>query len=160
MKKLLLTLALLAASTGVSVADRGDQYLLPKFGFMSVQLNNADPLYSVGVMYGYGITPEITVEAEFNMGVAGGDSDRGAYDIWTLAGYGVYRYPVTDSGYIKAKIGLLHESVSLDQSTVAAQGGAGGIGYGFRYGQTIFELEATMIDQDIIFYSLGVNYPF
>ncbi|NOX76555.1 MAG: outer membrane beta-barrel protein [Gammaproteobacteria bacterium] len=160
MKKLLLTLALLAATTSVSQADRGDQYLLPKFGFMSVQLNNADPLYSIGVLYGYGITPEITVEAELNAGVTGGDSNLGGYEIWTLAGYGVYRYPVTVTGYIKAKLGLLHEAVSLDGNSASDQGAAGGIGYGFRYGQTIYEFEATVIDEDIIFYSLGVNYPF
>ncbi len=159
MRKLVFTLILFAVTTGISQAERGDQYLLPKVGFMSVQLNGADPLYSVGLMYGYGITSEITFEAEFNVGISGGESSAGSYEIWTLAGYGVYRYPITDVDYIKAKFGLLHEAVSLGNS-VSDQGVAGGIGYGFRYKQTIIEIEATIIDKDIIFYSLGVNYPF
>jgi len=158
-KKLFFVLLFLA--TGTAYADRGDQFVIPKVGFMSVDLNNADPLFSVGVMYGYGFTPEITFEGEINIGVAGGGSNNGDYKIWTVAGYGVYRYPITDANYIKAKVGVLHESVKQgDFAANTDQGVAAGIGYGFKVKTTIIELEATIIDADIIFYSMGVNYPF
>lgn len=158
MKKLFFVLLFLA--TGTAYADRGDQFVIPKVGFMSVDLNNADPLFSLGVMYGYGFTPKITFEGELNVGVAGGKSDIGDYKIWTLAGYGVYRYPITDANYIKAKIGLLYENIEVGRFSADDQALAGGIGYGFKVKTTIIELEATIIDADIVFYSMGVNYPF
>lgn len=159
-RKLFFVLLLFIVVTGTAYADRGDQFLIPKVGFMSVDLNSADPLYSLGVMYGYGYTPEITFEGEINIGVAGGESDLGDYKIWTVAGYGVYRYPITDVDYIKAKLGLLHENIEVAGFSADDQAIAGGFGYGFKYNTTIFELEATIIDADIIFYSLGINYPF
>lgn len=160
MRKIFLVLLLLILTTGISYADRGDQFLIPKIGFMSIDLNNADPLYSIGVMYGYGITPEITVEGEFNLGFSGGSSDLGDYDIWTVAGYGVYRFAFTDRQYLKAKLGLLHENVEVGVGSASDSGLAGGIGYGIKANQTVIEIEATVIDKDIIFYSAGINYPF
>ncbi len=157
---LLLSVITSVITTGIACADRGDQYLIPKVGFMAVGLNGADPLYSLGVMYGYGITPEITAEAEINVGLVGGESDLGDYEIWTVAGYGVYRHPITDTDYIKAKIGLLYEDIEVASGSASDNGVAGGLGYGFRVNTTIIELEATIIDEDIIFYSMGVNYPF
>lgn len=161
MKKFLYVLGTLSIiATGTVYADRGDQFLIPKVGFMSINLSNADPLFSVGVMYGYGYTPEITFEGEINIGVTGGGSDDGDFKIWTAAGYGVYRYPITDTNYIKAKVGLLHESVKKGEASNSDQGIAAGVGYGFKVKTTIIELEATIIDSDIIFYSMGVSYPF
>ena len=160
MKKLLYILLLFTLTTGLSFADRGDQFLIPKLGFMSIDLQDADPLYSIGLMYGYGITPEITVEGEVNLGISGGESKLGDYEIWTIAGYGVYRHPVTETNYIKAKLGVLHENVEVAGKSADDQGLAGGFGFGFKIKQTIIELEATIIDEDIIFYSVGINYPF
>jgi len=165
-----------------SQADAGDQYLLPKIGTMSVELNEADSLSSVGLLYGYGITPEFTLEGELNAGLSGGEYKRtlnsgtrleGKYTVWTIAGYGVYRYPVTDNIFLKGKLGLLYENIDRDgiQTTSGdlarsddnkskGLGFAGGLGFGFRAKSTIFEIEGTLIDSDILFYSLGVNYAF
>lgn len=147
-------------TTGLAYADRGDQFLIPKVGFMSIDLSNADPLYSIGVMYGYGITPEVTVEGEVNLGISGGKSDLGDYDIWTVAGYGVYRHPISDTAYLKGKLGLLHENVKVQSASASDSGFAGGFGFGFKIAKTLIELEATIIDKDIIFYSAGLNYAF
>gem|GEM_PF-1059738 len=171
----LVLLATLGANS--AWADRGDQFLLGKLGFMSVDLNDADLLYSVGALYGYGVTPDITVEAEVNLGLLGGAYERkdgsgtvlesGNYRVSTLAGYGVYRLPVTDSVYLKAKLGLLYENVK--RSSDLSQGGktardfgvAGGIGAGARVSDAFtLELEITGIDADILFYSAGLHYAF
>lgn len=172
------SLALFATLGADSVlADRGDQFLLGKLGFMSVDLNDADLLYSVGALYGYGITPEITAEAEVNLGLLGGAYRRkdavgtvlesGEYRVSTLAGYGVYRWPVTDAVYVKGKLGLLHENVKrgsdLGQGGKTAQdfGVAGGVGAGARIADAFtLELEITGIDADILFYSAGLHYVF
>ena len=150
-------------------AGKGDQYLLPKVGIMTIDLDSADSLYSIGALYGYGLSPELTVEGEINLGLTGGDYstsvDNGDYRVWTVAGYGVYRYPVTKTGYLKGKLGLLYESIDrsgqFSDSSSTGFGLAGGIGGGYiLQNGSIFELEATVIDQDIIFFSLGINYPF
>jgi opacity protein-like surface antigen len=142
---------------------------------MSIDLNNADPLMSLGALYGYGITPEITVEGELNLGLVGGEYkqknaagdvfEEGDYRIWTLAGYGVYRFPLSDVAYIKGKLGLLFENVKrsgeLEDDSATGFGLAGGIGAGTQVieGLTL-EAEITGIDEDIIFYSLGLHYAF
>ena len=159
MKKLLFILLFFILTSGFTYADSGDQFLIPKVGFMSVDLNNADLLYSVGLLYGYGITPGITVEGELNLGVSGGKSDIGDYKIWTVAAYGVYRHMLTSTDYLKAKVGVLYENVEAT-SKATDTGPAGGLGFGFKVNKTIIELEATTIDQDIVFYSVGINHPF
>lgn len=177
MKKFLIFIfILLDLITDSTLADRGDQYLLPKVGFMSVDLNNADPLYSIGILYGYGLTPAITFEAEANLGISGGKYSRkdvtgvvvenGEYNIWTIAGYGVYRFPIQDYFYLKGKAGLLYENIERTSDigagdTATGSGFAGGLGLGVIFAQKFtIELEATGIDESIIFYSLGFHYPF
>ena len=176
MKTILKTLVLILAAWGSNAwADRGDQYVLGKLGFMSVKKNNADALGSIGALYGYGITPEITVESELNLCLFGGKYEQknnlgnvfehGDYRIWTLAGYGVYRFPLTDAAYLKSKLGLLYENVKrsgkLSDETAKGFGLAGGVGVGTRIADTLtLEGEITGIDKDIVFFSLGLHYAF
>jgi hypothetical protein len=149
-------------------ADAGDQYLIGKAGIMTIDANDADPLISLGAYYGYGITPDITAEAELNLGLLGGDwdigTDSGDYKVWTLAGYGVYRLPLGKVAYAKLKGGLMYESVTnnadsgkVDDTSFGITGGAGA-GFILQNGMTL-EAEATVIEQDIIFYSIGMHYP-
>jgi hypothetical protein len=177
MKKCLVAVFLIMeAMVGSAMADRGDQYLLPKLGFMSVDLYDADPLFSLGILYGFGITSAITFEGEVNLGISGGEyskkdasnvvGEAGEYKIWTVAGYGVYRFPIRDYLYLKGKAGLLYESIERtsdirEGDTATGFGFAGGLGAGVIFGQKLtLELEATGIDESIIFYSLGFHYAF
>ncbi len=163
----------LAACGGNAWADRGDQYVLGKFGIMSVKLNSADTLGSIGLLYGYGITPEITIESELNLGLFGGKYEqtnnagvvfeKGDYRVYTLAGYGVYRAPLTDVAYVKGKLGLLYENVKrsgqLSNKTSKGFGLSGGVGAGTRIADALtLEGEITGIDKDIIFFSIGLHY--
>jgi opacity protein-like surface antigen len=168
---------MILASVGITPAwaERGDQYVLGKLGFMSVDLNNADPLFSVGILYGYGLTSEITLESELNLGLLGGEYEQknslgevfeeGEYRIWTLAGYGVYRFPLSNFAYLKGKLGVLYENVKrsgkIDDKTSTGFGLAGGLGAGTQVIENLtVEAEITGIDKDIIFYSLGLHYVF
>lgn len=157
-------------------ADRGDQYVLGKLGFMSVKKNNADMVGSVGALYGYGVTPEIAIESELNLGLLGGKYEqknnagvvyeKGDYRIVTLAGYGVYRFLVTDVTYLKGKFGLLYENVKrsgelINNKTSKGFGLAGGVGVGTRIADALtLEGEITGIDKNIVFFSLGLHYAF
>jgi hypothetical protein len=177
MKKFLLLVVIFASSMATTaMADRGDQYLIPKLGFMSIGLYNAKPLFSGGLLYGYGITSGMTIEGEVNVGISGGGYQRrdisgsvyesGNYQIWTIAAYGVYRLPIMDYAYLKGKLGALYENIKrtsdfANPDTATGYGLAGGIGLGVVAMEKLtFEFEVTGIDADIIFYSLGVHYPF
>jgi hypothetical protein len=174
MKKL--SLMVFIITTSLAGSAMADQYILPKVGFMSINLNNAKPLLSGGLLYGYGITSAITIEGEANVGFSGGGyqikdsagtvTDSGNYKIWTLAGYGVYRLPITDYAYLKGKLGVLYENINrtsdfAKSETATGYGLAGGLGVGLIAAKKLtFEFEVTGIDADIIFYSIGIHYPF
>ena len=177
MKKLLAIIFFILIFNDIAYAKKGDNYLLPKLGFMDIALNDADPLWSLGVLYGYGLTNRMSLEGEINVGLSGGDHeeldvntgqviDKGSYDIWTAAAYGVYRMPLWQSGYFKTKLGMLYESVArkLEQGGNREDtdfGLAGGAGFGMKVWNVFtFELEATVIDKDIIFYSVGTHIDF
>ncbi len=185
MKKLiqLLSLVVLFVNTQLLYAESGGMYLLPKLGFMKVDLTNAKDLGSLGVLFGYGITKNISFEAELNASFnvfnsswgggeyeipdeGGGFKNKGAYKIWTIAGYGVYRVPVFKNFYLKGKLGILYENVERTDIVATGEttndtGVAGGLGMGFYMGKKVtMELEATLIDKDITFYSLGLHIRF
>ena len=177
MQIILKTLVLMLAAYGSNAwADRGDQYVLGKLGFMSVKKGNAETLGSIGALYGYGLTPAITLESEINLGLFGGKYDQkdtlgnvvesGKYRIWTVAGYGVYRLLFSDVTYLKGKLGLLYENVKHSNDmhgdhVAKGFGLAGGVGVGTRIADALtLEGEITGIDKDIVFFSLGLHYAF
>ena len=177
MKNILASIILFLVFNELAYAHKGDQYLLPKFGFMEIQMDQPNPLLSVGLLYGYGLTNRLSVEAETNLGFSGGEyekrdsssgtvSEKGDYKIYTAAAFGVYRFPLWQGGYVKTKLGLLYENVtrSIEQGEKRINndfGLAGGLGLGaVIMRNTTLELEATVIDKDIIFYSLGAHIHF
>jgi len=177
MKKIYASIIFVLVFNKLAYGHNGDQYLLPKFGVMSIQLDQSAPLWSVGLLYGYGLTNRLSVEGEGNLGFSGGSyekhdpatgsvMEKGDYKIATVAAYGVYRFPVWQGGYVKSKFGLLFEKVTrnIEQGDKRVQndfGVAGGVGFGaVMTRNTTLELEATIIDKDIIFYSLGTHIRF
>jgi len=171
MKKLLCVLIMFFGFNSLSFAGQGDHFLLPKIGFMVIDLHETDPLISVGVLYGYGLSNRFSVEGELNYGFSGGeytteDNETGEYRIWTAAGYGVFRLPIWDTGYLKAKVGGLYENVTRNSEQREDRedddfGVAGGLGLGaLLWGKATLELEATVIDKDIVFYSIGAHFSF
>ncbi len=171
MKKLFLISAIVLSTfaAGVARADYGDQYLMAKVGVMFLDINDADDLMTVGLIYGFGVTENITLEGEYNTTVSGGEydivTDEGEFSVWTLAAYGVYRHSFTDAIYLKAKLGILHEEVDrdglIDSKTTSDTGGAGGLGLGFVVGESLtVEAEYTIVEEDIQFFNVGLHYAF
>lgn len=173
MKKRLIVLLILLLANSLAYAKRGDQYLLPKFGFMDIDKYDPEPLWSIGLMYGIGLTNRLSIEAEVNSGFQGGEhintvsNQKSEYEVWTTAAYGVYRFPMWQGGYIKAKAGMLYENVvsnnleSREKKEDTDFGLAGGAGVGVSImNRFTLEIEATVIDKDIIFYSLGTHFQF
>jgi len=114
---------------------------------------------------------DITAEAELNLAFLGGDysntntNDSGSYDVWSAAGYAVYRLPFQANLYGKVKGGLMAEHVSRSgdktDSSAYAFGIAGGVGVGYVMSNLLtIEGEITGLDKDIFFYSVGANYAF
>ena len=158
-------------SSNMVYADTGDQYALAKVGSLRIAKNNADPLIAAGFIYGVGMSRSLTFEGEATVSLSGGEykieGDEGNYSMWTAATYIAYRYVFSDFIYLKLKGGIVYESVKREgrtNSTSTGVGGAGGGGLGFilplSHHPVMFELEATATEKDIIFYSLGMTYPF
>jgi len=163
-------------------AAAGDRYVIAKFGFMRIDVENASSLLTAGGMFGYGLNQNISLEGELNYGFAGGTYENtltnieGKFRIATLAVYGVYRLAVGERAYIKMKGGVHLEQIQLNtqaldpgqpttkkvgDNTSSDSGFAGGLGIGGRLDNNLtMELELTGIDQKIRLLSLGMHYTF
>lgn len=157
------------------LADKGDQYLVGKFGLFTINPDkdyDPDPLYAIGIFYGYGLTPQIAVEAEANFSIAGGGYDSefesGSYRMWTLGGYGVYRYPLNNAMYIKGKAGLLYEDVYRSSTGDIGQDNhsngfslTAGAGIGMLLSSALtMEVEYTQVEQSAGLFSFGFHFAF
>ena len=179
MRRFLLTLvAIVFAFTffvgaGKALAGEGDVYGGVKAGIAFVDDSGSidiDDLTMIGFLVGVGITPEISFEGEFNVSVAGGDIDylwvSGDLDVWTLAGYAVYRAPISEEAFLKGKLGLLLENWEFSISGWGSESDtdlelSAGIGAGLYFSEKLFgEVEFTIIEEDISYLSVGLNYIF
>ncbi|MDH5377307.1 MAG: porin family protein [Gammaproteobacteria bacterium] len=148
--------------------ELGELYFLGKAGAYDIALNEADPLYVVGLSVGKEIYPDLSFEVDFDYGVEGGqygpsDAQKN-YEVWTLAGFAAYRMPLFHGFYLKGKAGLLHESVT-DNSTkevtdFSAGGGLGLVVPKLMDHRVTFELQYTQIEADIAATQLGVQVDF
>lgn len=179
MKKLfLIVLIALFVSVGtlqLAHADQGDKYIGVKMGTMMIDASNIDDITAMGFLLGVGVTPEVSVEGEFNIGVSGGDVDGGVVVIdgevyiWTLGAYVVYRHPILDNVSLKGKVGFLIEYVSEDIDTIFGRYSddsfdlGNSVGAGVTVGITDVlsaEVEYTIIEADVDYLSVGLNYKF
>ena len=187
MKRILNPVLLLLVLLLPGIANADKHYLLPKIGIMSIDVNQAVSITSLGLLYGYKVAQSLTLESELNVGISEGDYDKtlasgtrlqGDYNLSTIAAYGVYRHSLTSKLFTKAKLGLIYEDIQRKGTSTSGAGATqvdsnhsqgvgltGGVGLGFvldnKYvGNSIIELEVTGLDQDIVLYSLGFNYHF
>lgn len=158
------------AFSGPVLAAGNPFYVGVKGGTMMVDLSEYDNASSAGVLLGYRITDDtsgsVAVEAEFT------DSSSaditvlgmtGKWDINTFAGYLAYRSP--GDLYFKGKIGYLNEDLNVNIVGANISGSDSGlsigVGGGFKLGTNVaLEAEYTVIEQDVNFLSLGVNFSF
>ena len=151
---------IIAASTGQ--ANAADNYFGIKAGQMTTSISRLGNATNVGAVMGFPLqNPSTSIEAELTTTVTKGDVDFSSseWDVTTLAGYFVYRTP--QSTYVKLKGGLLYEDVTIDSFYGYSASGTDtglslGAGIGFDLGNAgKLEIEATIIESDITFISLG-----
>ena len=180
MRRFLLSLVALVfaltffAGPGASkaLAGEGDVYGGVKAGIIMVDEDSVDidDLTAVGLLVGFGLTPEISIEGEFNVTVSGGDFEIGPFDgeidVWTLAVYAAYRAPIADMVYLKGKLGVIYEDFEMSVSGFPSESDtdtrfSGGVGAGLNINEQLSaEIEYTLLDDDAEYLSLGLNYIF
>lgn len=173
MKILPMSLVLIVCVAGISEAR--SVYIGPKAGMMLMNLPDVDNIISIGGVIGYGAPAGLAAEIEFNFGVSGGDwtplpGATGDFNIWTVAGYGIYRLTLGGGAYLKGKAGILQETVDAEatfppfgtMSMSADDTGLSlGIGIGLTFAEKVMvETEATIIERDVTLISLGANFIF
>lgn len=161
-----------AAMLGVAVpAGAEGVYIGGKIGVMDVDDSAFDDATNAGILLGYefpasGIA-SVGFEAEFTTTVSDGDFNAfgvsGDWDIDTQAIYAVVR--IGDQVYAKGRIGYLNEDVSVSVGNVSADGsdsgGSLGVGFGVRATDRLnIEAEYTKVEEDVDFWSVGVNLYF
>jgi outer membrane immunogenic protein len=170
MKKLALFAALLTAAT-TSFADDSERqgiYGGLGIGIMNIDYKGADSLTNGALQLGYHFTNNWAAELQYTNSLSGsevtvnndyGYGYRSSFTIdvtlQTIAAYGVYRGD--GDVYFKGKMGLLQEKVS----GVIDTGLSVGAGVGFNlFDSAALELEATLIEQDITYFSASLNFGF
>lgn len=147
-------------------------YLGAKAGVMKPGISELDDATNIGGVIGYEIgeaSDNLTwiVEAEFTTTASDGDVEvlglSGDWDVDTQALYAGVR--VGTDLYAKLRLGYLRKDVSVSIAGFSADGSdtgaSAGIGGGWRLNESVgLEVEYTFIEEDLDFYSFGVNFSF
>jgi hypothetical protein len=147
-------------------------YVGAKIGAMDADVSGFDDATNLGIVVGYTFEPvsdgiSWALEGEFTTSVSDGDvnafGSSGSWDVDTQALYGVLR--IGGDLYGKLRLGYLREDVSASVAGVSADGSddgvSGGLGVGWRASEQLsLELEYTLIEEDLDFYSVGANFAF
>jgi len=177
-KVILLVLIIIFSFAGFTISIHGQPmefYVGVKSGlfWLSEDIEEISDIYPVGILFGYGMPTRFknvssALEGEFNYGLFGGDWEEGiegGMDMWTVAIYTVVSISMGDVAYLKVKTGYLYENVSITvddyTDSVDDTGFSFGGGAGFNITDKVSaEAEFTVIEQDVNFISIGVNYSF
>lgn len=162
-------LGLLLGACGTAAAE--GFYAGARVGIMDVEVSGFDEATNAGILLGYefpsGIPLRWGLEAEFTTTVADGDFRLGGvsgdWDIDTQALYVVAR--AGERLYGKVRAGALREDVSAGAVGISVDdsdsGFSAGLGIGWRAAANIdLEAEFTMIEEDVNFFSIGLNLAF
>ncbi|MDH5727499.1 MAG: porin family protein [Gammaproteobacteria bacterium] len=180
MKKWLVLALLIMMSGTIQAAGKesGSAYILPKINVIMIDDgNNADPLFGLGLMLGYGLSPDLAVELEYNRGFYGGEfvldnsNDKGFHRFRSYSAFAAYRFPVAKIAYIKGRLGVSYEIPERagknpgNEDFTSNMTLSGGGGFGFVYEelfdhQFTFELEYTQMEQHIGALALAVHVQF
>ena len=166
----LLILLLIGLYPQTGAAQIKDHYTLVNTGVMFIDIADTDPMMSLGFVYGFGLTPEVSMEMQLDMGVLGGDFNaqgaQGETKLWAFRFNPVYRHPVAPNLYFKLKAGLLYEHLERE---LGVQGDTEstrwnpsvGAGLGVLYGKDLtLEYEFSRFEDDIYQLSVGINFRF
>lgn len=159
-----ITLILSMLSCASMVHADSKFYIGAKGGSMSTSLTGLGSATNLGVLLGYKMNKTFALEGEFTTTTS--DGSVNGFGNWSVDTYSVYaagRWG--DKAYLKGKIGILSEDISISGGFVSGGGSDTGLSLGIGAGYSIsdkinIEVEYTLIEEDIDFISLGVNYYF
>lgn len=162
---IVLASASIAANASIETKDLNKGFYAGlKSGALSVSASEYDFDTPIAIQAGYAIGLGFSIETEYSK--TDGEFSYYSYprltlsaDLTTLAVYGVYRTP--GNFYGKFKAGVLNEEVSVGSTSLSATGFSAGAGVGFRFNDHLSaEAEYTLIEADVDFLSLGINFHF
>lgn len=139
-----------------------DYYLGAKYGAMMNEIDDYDPAQNLGIVLGYHVLDvglgDLDVEVDYTSTTSRGDAPApvNQWEIQTAGGYAVFR--TAGMFYFKGKAGLLYEKIKSDIGSADDTGTSFGAGVGVSAGIAQFELEYTVIEQDVNYLSLTVNF--
>jgi len=130
-----------------------------KTGPMLIDVGGISDTTNTGIVVGYDIgavVADLALEGEITTTTSSGEALGFDVDVDTQALYLAFRTggPI----YFKAKGGFVNEEVSIGPVSTSDTGVSYGIGLGFGIGIAQLELELTTIEQDIAFFSVGVQF--
>lgn len=164
-------------------AMSGLGYLGGKAGLVMPDASGFNDAVNVGVYGGYNLFGKgapnpadlgggtLAIEGELTLSLVDGDftvtvpplgTVSGDWDLTTLGVYAAYRYPVSDTFFVKGKAGLVRGKFDTSVAGVPGRGtdtdiSIGG-GLGWKLGQGILEVELTLIETHSDFKFLSVGY--
>ncbi|MBN1378305.1 MAG: outer membrane beta-barrel protein [Gammaproteobacteria bacterium] len=146
---------LFSASFTANAQSDKNGYAGLKAGPMMIDLGGIDDPLNIGLVGAYINDAGFGFEGEFTTSIVEGEL-AGNYDvsIQTVAAYATFRTP--GDSYFKAKLGLLNEDVEIGSRSDSDTGSSFGIGVGFNTASGgKFEIEYTIIEEDVNFLSIG-----
>lgn len=166
----LLRILLLMCLPVVTLAA-GPGYLLPKAGLLDIRDSGIDSTWAMAITGGWRFSDALSSELELLQtltparydATAWGPGQSGEYELAAVAVFAGYRLSLQPGLYLKARSGLLYEQVTAslpdDRRRQDDLGVAGGAGLGlFLYQRLTLELEATLLEKDVRYYSLALHY--
>lgn len=159
---------MLWGSAGVSA---GGFYLGVTTGIMDADIKGFDEAVNAGLLVGYDVLKRdifaLSVEGELTTTVSDGDVEfsgrEGDWDIDTQAAYLAAR--LGERVYLKVRYGIVRNDVSVrvagnsssESDTSGSWGGALGWMFSDHWG---VQADGTLVDSDITYWNLGVQYRF
>lgn len=137
-------------------------YLGLKTGWMELDAPGTEDATNLGLYGGYTLMEDtngrFAIEAEYTRSISDGEVGRSGWDIETLAAYGAYR--TAGPWFLKLKAGWADADLSAgsggnrfsDSETDFSFGAGGGVQLSNK---AAFELEYTVIEDDVNFFSIG-----
>jgi len=161
----IVTLAVSAAQAG------GGFYLGPSAGLMDADIGGFDEATNAGALLGYEFFNNgpffLSAETEFTTTVSDGDAkisgSKGNWDIDTRSLHLAAR--LGDTFYIKVRYGVVWSDLSVDVAGISSSNsdtsGSWGAALGWNFTQHwAVQADGTLVDSDITYWNLGLNYRF
>lgn len=171
---LISALCLALCSTHSIAADNEGLYVGVKAGMLKTDLSDlgldTDDANTVALIGAYQFNNGFAAELEFipstDVDISVSGFKVGTASVQTVAVYAAYRAkPTSSPAYFKVRAGLLSEEIDVKGIGGSASESDSGLSFGLGAGinltpNVMLEAEYTLIEQDVDFLSMGLNFKF